>query len=145
MNHSISNYLLKQTCASIACIDNEGFPYSFCCFYVFNPDNGCLYFKSSTVSMHASFIEAKPQVSGTVLPDKLNKLSIIGVQFEGICLSEEDQNAHGASQFYHKKNPMALAMPGKVWVIQMNHIKLTDSSLVFGKKMHWNREATLAG
>jgi len=99
MNNSISNFLLKQTCASIACIDNEGNPYSFCCFYVFNPDNGCLYFKSSTVSLHASFLDSKPQISGTVLPDKLNKLSVIGVQFEGYCLPDTDQNCTNASQF----------------------------------------------
>jgi uncharacterized protein YhbP (UPF0306 family) len=141
MTDAIASFLEKQSCASISCMDSAGNPYSFTCFYVFNATTGCMYFKSNAASLHSSFLEVNPRVSGTVLPDKLNKLSIIGAQLEGICLSEDHPSAMGASQYYHKKNPIALAMPGKVWVIQIDHIKLTDNSLGFGKKLHWSKDA----
>ena len=138
MNPTIIEFLQSQSCANIACLDLAGNPYSFSCFYVFHPELNQLYFKSSTDSAHAGFLISSPAVSGTVLPDKLNKLMVKGVQLEGVCLDEDHALAKGASQYYHKKNPMALAMSGKVWTIQLQHVKLTDSSLGFGKKLHWH-------
>jgi uncharacterized protein len=137
MNPSISEFLLSQSCANIACLDNAGKPYSFSCYYVFHPELNQLYFKSSVDAAHFGFLVNSSAVSGTVLPDKLNKLMVKGLQMEGICLNEDHPLAKGASQYYHKKNPLALAMSGKVWTIQIEHLKLTDSSLGFGKKLHW--------
>jgi hypothetical protein len=45
---------------------------------------------------------------------------------------------HAAAQYY-KKNPLALAMPGEIWTIRINHIKMTDSTKGFGKKIGWSR------
>jgi uncharacterized protein YhbP (UPF0306 family) len=138
MNPTISEFLLSQSCANIACLDLAGKPYSFSCYYVFHPELHQLYFKSSADAAHVGFLASSSSVSGTVLPDKLNKLMVKGIQMEGDCLCEDHPLAKGASQYYHKKNPMALAMPGKVWTIQLKHVKLTDSSLGFGKKLHWH-------
>ncbi|MEY2901726.1 MAG: hypothetical protein RLY89_832 [Bacteroidota bacterium] len=137
MNPSISEFLLSQSCANIACLDNAGKPYSFSCYYVFHPELNQLYFKSSVDAAHFGFLVNSSAVSGTVLPDILNKLMVKGLQMEGICLNEDHPLAKGASQYYHKKNPLALAMSGKVWTIQIEHLKLTDSSFGFGKKLHW--------
>lgn len=144
MNPSISEFLLTQSCANIACLDNAGKPYSFSCYYVFHPELNQLYFKSSVDAAHFGFLVNCSAVSGTVLPDKLNKLMVKGVQMEGICLNEDHPLAKGSSQYYHKKNPLALAMPGKVWTIQIEHLKLTDSSLGFGKKLHWYAQSAQA-
>ena len=137
MNPSISEFLLSQSCANISCLDREGKPYSFSCYYVYHPHLNQLYFKSSDDAAHVGYLTQNASISGTILPDKLNKLMVKGLQFEGICLNETDPLCKGAAQYYHKKNPMALAMPGKVWTIQFAHLKLTDSSLGFGKKLHW--------
>lgn len=144
MNPSISEFLLTQSCANIACLDSDGKPYSFSCYYVFHPELNQLYFKSSDDSAHSTYLANNASVSGTVLPDKLNKLKVKGLQMEGICLNEDHPLAKVASQYYHKKNPLALAMPGKVWTIQLEHLKLTDSSLGFGKKLHWYAQTTQA-
>ncbi|MBK7558873.1 MAG: hypothetical protein IPI54_11635 [Chitinophagaceae bacterium] len=42
---------------------------------------------------------------------------------------------------YLAKHPLALAIPGDIWALQLNSVKMTDSTLGFGKKLLWEREA----
>jgi uncharacterized protein YhbP (UPF0306 family) len=140
MDNNIIDFLEKQTCASICCLDEHNRPWCFTCFFIFNPSEGLLYFKSSAGANHVSMMKKIPMVAGTVLPDKLNKLRIRGAQFDGVILDSMDRLTLGASQSYHKRNPLALAMPGEVWTIQVNQIKLTDSAKGFGRKTTWSRQ-----
>jgi uncharacterized protein YhbP (UPF0306 family) len=140
MKDIIINFIKKQTCASVCCstkVDNH--PYCFSCFYAFNSDEGLLYFKSSEEATHSKIISENQSVAGTILPDKLNAFQIKGIQFEGIILPDDDVYARGASAQYHQLHPMALAMPGHIWTIQLTEIKLTDNTLGFGKKITWSR------
>lgn len=139
MNQQIFNFIQKQTCANICCINNVMQPYCFTCYYLFNSTEQLLYYKSSFNTTHSVNILANANVAGTILPNKLNKLQVMGVQFEGIVLHTDDPIVQVASIAYHKKYPMALAVPGSVWVIQLNHIKYTNNALGFGKKLHWER------
>jgi uncharacterized protein len=75
------------------------------------------------------------------LPDKLSKLSVKGIQFEGELLAQNAEAAEGAAGKYHMKFPYALAMSGTVFAIQINYMKMTDNSLGFGTKIEWRREA----
>ena len=144
MDNTIIEFLEKQTCAGICCLDEHKSPWCFSCYFIFNPCEGLLYFKSSPGARHASMMKTNPFIAGTVLPDKLNKLRVRGVQFEGIVLDSMDRLTLDASRYYHKKNPMALAIPGEVWTIQVNHIKMTDSAMGFGKKITWSRQNNFA-
>lgn len=145
MNEAIINFLNKQTCATVCSADGEGKPWCFNCFYVFNPLQGLLYYKSSADTRHATLLKSYPAVAGTIQPDKLNTLKVKGVQFEGTVIEASDPAAANAAAHYYKKNPMAMAMPGEVWTIQLHSIKMTDSTLGFGKKLKWNREPQTAG
>ncbi len=139
MDDSITSFLEKQTCASLCCVDEEGKPYSFICYYSFNSEEGLLYFKSSAKSHHSEILKTNSWISGTILPDKSNILVVKGVQLEGIILGEEDPLTRGCTTNYYKRHPMAIAMPGEIRTIQINDIKMTDSSKGFGKKISWNR------
>lgn len=139
MNKKIIAFILEQTTASVCCVDGDGAPKCFSCFYAFNSEEGLLYYKSAASSNHSISIKKNPFVAGTVLPDKLNKLVVKGIQFEGFVLDAVHPEAQKASQYYHKKHPMALAIPGDMWTIQINHIKMTDSTIGFGKKCEWYR------
>jgi len=140
MNKTITQFIQEQTCAGICCMDETGKPYCFSCYYAFNAEKGLLYFKSSRESHHAVLLLQHPFVAGTVLPDKLNKLTVKGIQFEGVLLDKEHPLAGNASALYHQANPLALAVPGDIWTIQIDSIKMTDSTLGFGKKITWERE-----
>lgn len=140
MNSSLLKFLEKQTCATICCIDEQAKPYCFSCYYVFDSENGLLYFKSSAETEHAQLLQKNRAISGTVLPDTLNKLIVKGVQLQGIVLNPDETMATGAYMVYHKKIPFAVAIKGTVFTIRIDRIKMTDSSRVFGKKINWKRE-----
>jgi len=140
MNKTILDFFNNQTCATICCINSNVQPYCFSCFYVFNASEGLLYFKSSVNTDHARFLALNPVVSGTVLPDRLNKLVVKGIQFTGVVLKAEDPLAITAGKDYYKRIPMAMAMKGNVFTIKISSVKMTDSSQIFGSKIIWERD-----
>ena len=143
MNQKISEFLKHQTCSSICCVDAEGKPYSFTIFYAFDIYEGLLYFKSSDNTRHAAILKANPFVSGTILPDKLNHLHVVGIQFEGVIIPANHPLASKATFHYYHKHPFASAMPGEIWTVQINRIKFTDSTIGFSNKIKWLREEEL--
>ena len=144
MNENISSFLHQQTCASVCCIDEQGYPYCFSCYFSFNSADGLLYFKSSTGSRHAAMLKNNPMIAGTVLPDKLNTLLVKGIQFDGRVLPANHPLALRGSIYYHKRFPLALAVHGETMTIMISNIKMTDSTRGFGKKINWCREELLA-
>jgi uncharacterized protein len=145
MNTSIIQFIQKQKTATVSCVNEACEPYCFSCFYYFNPEKQLLYFKSSASTYHCKLIQQRRKVAGTILPDKLNVLAIKGIQFSGVVLDVFDPLCGDASEQYHKKFPYAKAMPGDVWTIQINSIKMTDNTLSFGKKLTWERNEVLSG
>ena len=139
MNQKITDFISRQTCASLACINEEGKPYCFCCFYAFDPEEGLLYFKSSAATIHARMLQKKPAVAGTIVPDKLEKVHVRGIQFEGIVIAADPLLSENAARIYYKKYPFARAISGELWIIRLQRIKYTDQRLGFGKKITWER------
>lgn len=139
IDKTIIQFLLNQNCATLCCIDAACKPYCFICFYALDSNKGILYFKSSANSQHAVIMKENPVIAGTVLPDKLNKLSVKGIQFEAEVLDCVASGVSDGMKDYFKKHPLALLMPGELWALQINHIKMTDNTLGFGKKIIWTR------
>ena len=122
IDKKIIAFMEAQTCASICCVDELAMPWCFSCFFEWNSEDALLYFKSSTEARHSIMLKANPAIAGTVLPDTLNKLMVKGVQFEGAVVDPADKHAQAAGGFYHKKNPLALAIPGSVWAVQTRQL-----------------------
>lgn len=139
MNDTITKFLEEQTCATLCCSDEAGNPYCFSCYYAFNKKEGLLYFKTSPEAYHSVLLKKHPVVGGTVLPDKLNKLLTKGIQLQGEYLDPLMPVSEEAAKLYHKRFPMAHAVKGEVFTIRLDAIKMTDSTLGFGKKITWNR------
>lgn len=139
INNQIAAFLKEQTCATICCTDETGNPYCFSCFYAINFSEGLLYFKSALSTNHANMMQANPMIAGTVLPDTLSKLLIKGIQFKGDVLPAGHLLTKHAAVQYYKQHPLAIAVSGEIWTIRINYIKMTDSSLGFGKKTIWER------
>lgn len=143
MDKAIIEFLLNQNCATVCCIDNTGKPYCFVYFYAFDNQKGIFYFKSSANSLHSVIMKNNPFIAGTVLPDRLNKLSVKGIQFQAKVLNSKTPEVQDGMRNYLKKHPVALLMPGELWALQVNQIKMTDNTLGFGKKIIWNRSEIL--
>lgn len=139
MIDKLSEFIRQQNCASVCCVDEDGHPYCFNCFYVYNSDEQLLYYKSSLDTNHSAAMVKKPEVAGTILPDQLKKEHIQGVQFQGISMPFGHSAARNAAAIYYRHNPEAEALPGEIWTIRLLSVKYTDSALGFGKKMIWER------
>lgn len=140
MDKIISEFISKQKLASVCCLDDNNNPYCFNVFYVFDKLERRLFFKSSSSSNHSSLLLQHKKIAGTIVPDKFNVLAIKGAQFTGFIMEDTSFIHHHATAEYHKKIPMAFAMPGEVWTIQLETIKMTDNTISFGKKIYWERE-----
>ncbi len=143
MDERIVDFLEGQKVAMICCVDEESKPYCFSCFYAFDKEKALFYFKSSASAHHSALLRSNPAVAGGVQPDKLNPLAIKGIQFTGSVIDPKNELSFDAAKIYHKKFPFALAMPGEVWTIQSEMIKLTDNSIGFGKKTIWRLKETV--
>lgn len=144
MNKDILAFIKKQKSATICTTDESGHPYCFSCFFAYDADHNILFYKTHGASRHAALMLKKKEVAGTILPDKLDALIVKGIQFEGVVLPSDHRLAADASKTYHFRYPFALALPGVLWAIQVNHIKMTDSSKGFGAKIEWEREAVVS-
>ncbi|MDX1315515.1 MAG: hypothetical protein R3356_08440, partial [Eudoraea sp.] len=62
---------------------------------------------------------------------------IQGIQFEGEAYRPDEKLHKKARKAYLKRFPVAALMNTSLWVVKLNHIKLTDNRLGFGKKLTW--------
>ncbi len=143
VSKDILQFLDQQKCVNICCLKPNGMPYCFSCYYVFNAEDMTLYFKSSNDTSHISHLLLNKNIAGTILPDQLKNLVVQGIQFEGFFIKDDEVVYKKASKKYHSKFPFALMIPGKVWVVQLNTIKMTDSTKGFGAKINWKRNEDL--
>ena len=139
MDNQIIDFLEKQSVASLSCVDENCEPYSFCCFFAFCRKNNLLCFKSSEKSYHINLLLKNHAVSGTVLPKIVNILKFKGIQMSGVMLDSNDVLSGDGIVKYHQKFPFALAVPGTVFTIQLNHVKMTGSILGKRQKLEWSR------
>jgi uncharacterized protein YhbP (UPF0306 family) len=140
MNQKIIDFLNKQTAASISCVNEINQSYSFSCFFAFNSTDKLLYFKSPESSYHSRMILQNPKVSGTIMPDRLNKLAIKGIQFIGEVLALNDPLCKESSKNYYHKFPVAVAISGVVWTIRLDQLKMTNNVMGIFEKLSWQRE-----
>ncbi len=136
---AIIKYIEKQTCATIACLNNDGAPHCFNCFYAFDASSGILCYKSSEETRHTQLLYKNKAIAGTILPDRLKTMMVQGIQFSG-CMVEPDDIDNKVSRKYFLRFPFAVTMPGTIWYIRLQNIKMTDSSKVFAKKIRWERD-----
>jgi uncharacterized protein len=139
MDERIINFLQNQSVMTICYADDAGEPNCFPCFFAFNSSKAVLYFKSSPSSYHVVQLGTNPEISGSILPDKLNVMALKGVQFRATVLAPCHPLMHNASKYYYQRFPLALVIPGNIYAIQLNEIKMTDGAKGFGKKIIWRR------
>jgi uncharacterized protein YhbP (UPF0306 family) len=134
----IASFFKAQTVFTLATSVQDQ-PYCSTCFYAYSEEHNMLVFKSSEQTDHIKQALMNNLVSGSVLPDKLQRGKIKGIQFKGKLVEPESQRLSDLKKTYYTKYPFALAMGGEVWTIELSWIKFTDNTLGFGKKIKWER------
>ena len=132
----ITDFISGNQVATICCCVDD-VPYCFNCLYTVFEKDGYITFKSSSNTKHGDILMLNNKIAGTILPDSFNAAAIRGIQFEGIAMQEEEDSLAPAASAYYAKYPIAMAMPGKIWVIELQAIKFTDNSKGFGYKRAW--------
>jgi uncharacterized protein YhbP (UPF0306 family) len=119
-------------------------PHCAICYYTFveHEHDYYLLFKSSRETQHVREGLDNPMVAGSILPNRKIELSSNqGLQFNGLFIKESAKRKQ-LDKFYYKRFPFAKAVSGEVWAIQLTHLKMTDNTLGFGKKIVWSKENT---
>lgn len=139
MNKEIITFLKGNKIASVATVDENYHPYCFNCFYVYDSQNQLLFFKSSQKTHHAKLLVNDAAIAGSILPDNINFLALKGIQFTGVIVTQNIPDNINPEAYYHNKLPLALAKAGQVWCIQLQMVKMTDNTPIFGGKLLWNK------
>ena len=136
---AICRYLAKNHVLTL-CTAAENDLWCASCFYVFDPQQMAFIIMSEAHTRHAELALMNAQVAGTVAAQTKNIALIQGVQFRGqLKLLEGDQAAMAREQ-YIKRFPVAKLASAPVWILTLDHLKMTDNKLGFGKKLYWQRE-----
>ena len=138
MEKIIESFLEKQKNLTF-CTAKDNAPYCANCFYAFENENNLLVFKSDSNTQHIINALSNEKVAGTILPDIGKTGTIKGIQFTGNFIIPENDLKEKAKKKYYKKFPFASVVPGELWVIELTSIKMTDNTLGFGKKLHWEK------
>ena len=134
----ILDFILHNNIASVCCTTNN-IPYCFNCFYSVLKDEMCIVFKSSVDTKHIQILADNKLVAGTIIDSDINLARVIGTQFEGIHI-ENDKIAPKASKSYYLRYPFAIAMPGRLWILELNAIKYTSTINGIKHKLEWSRD-----
>lgn len=117
----------------------DGEPWCASCFYVYLEDENALVFTTDTGTRHGREFMMNPRVSGTVVLETLMVGKIRGIQFSGVVSEPSGELMSKAKHHYLKRFPVAILMDTHLWIVKLNHIKMTDNKLGFGKKLTWDQ------
>lgn len=115
----------------------ENNPWCANCFYVYLEEENCFIFTSDDKTKHAQDVAENSNVAGSVVLETKTVGKIQGIQFRGTMEKPNSSFESKAKKAYLKKFPFAVLMKTSLWVLSLNHIKMTDNRLGFGKKLIW--------
>lgn len=111
------------------------------CFYVFDPTIPAFYILSQLGTQHAQMMLQAPQVAGTVYTETTTIALIQGVQYRAKATLLAGHDAQTAYAQYYACFPFARSIPAPVWQLGLTHVKFTDNTETFGKKLSWAQSA----
>ena len=119
------------------CLDRQ--PWCANCFYAFLEEEAALVFTSDYETRHIQEALKNSLVAGSVVLETSIVNKIQGIQFTGRLELPEKEMIDKSKYAYLKRFPFAALMDTTLWVLYLDHIKMTDNRLGFGKKLIWER------
>ncbi len=137
LHKRIRSLLRRHHLLTIATVSEQG-PWCASCFYAWDEENNTLVITTDPVTRHGAEFRSNPQVAGTIALETKRIGRIRGAQFTGTISEPAGEELKRARHIYLKRFPFAALAEIHLWVIKLNHIKLTDNRLGFGKKIIWD-------
>ena len=119
------------------CTENN--PWCANCFYIYLEEENCFVFTSDDTTKHVQDVLINANVAGSVVLETNVVGKIQGIQFRGIMEKPNKKLASKTKKAYLKRFPFAVLMKTSLWILKINHIKMTDNRLGFGKKLIWEK------
>lgn len=139
-NSRISEFLHKHHVLTLATC-SENLPWCANCFYVWLDKEAAFVFTSDEKTKHIQDLSEGNSVAGSVVLETETIGKIRGIQFTGKLFIPEGELSKKSKSIYLKKFPYAVLMKTKIWVLEVDYIKMTDNRLGFGKKLIWDRNS----
>jgi uncharacterized protein YhbP (UPF0306 family) len=134
----IVKFLLKHHVLTIATSENN-VPWCANCFYVYLEEENALVFTTDPDTRHGQELVKNPEVAGSIVLETRIIGKIRGIQFRGNVTEPAGDLAEKVRKAYLKRFPVAMLMETRLWIVRLNHIKMTDNRLGFGKKLIWEK------
>lgn len=138
LDQLVQDFMLQTSVMNLATTVQDE-PYCATCYYAYEPIHHWLVFKSEFDTQHIENALKNPKVAGTIVPDKLDKLMVKGIQFNGLFKQTDSRTEHIAEDVYISKFPIASLFRGRLWYIELTKLKYTDNTPIVGKKIIWER------
>lgn len=135
----ITDFIYKHHVLTLA-TSSENKPYCANCFYVYSEEENLFIFTSDEETKHIKDVKNNNIVAGSVVIETTIIGKIQGIQFTGKLFLPESDLKQRVNKLYMKKYPFAKLMNTKLWVLDLDFIKLTDNRLGLGKKLIWKKE-----
>ena len=137
LHKRIKSLFRRHHLLSIATVSENG-PWCASCFYAWDEENNTLVITTDPVTRHGTEFRTNPQVAGTIALETKRIGRIRGAQFTGIISEPAGNELSRARAVYLKRFPFAALTEIHLWIINLDHIKLTDNRLGVGKKIIWS-------
>jgi len=136
LHKRIKSLFRRHHVLSIATVSERG-PWIASCFYAWDEENNTLVVTTDPTTRHGAEFRSNPTVAGTIALETKRVGRIRGAQFTGTVSEPEGDDLKRARRIYLRRFPYAALADLHLWVIHLNHIKLTDNRLGFGVKILW--------
>ncbi|MDF1561007.1 MAG: pyridoxamine 5'-phosphate oxidase family protein [Bacteroidales bacterium] len=140
LHKRIKSLFRRHHVLSIATVSKRG-PWCASCFYAWDEENNTLVVTTDPDTRHGAEFRSNPTVAGTIALETKRVGRIRGAQFTGTVSEPEGDELKHARRIYLRRFPYAALTDLHLWVIHLNHIKLTDNRLGFGKKIIWQKNS----
>ncbi len=138
IDERIVRFLKKHHVLTLATtVDNEAWCANL--FYAWLEAEQAFVFTSSLDTKHAQDALIHPEVAGSVVLETRVVGNVQGVQLRGTMFRPEGERLQRAKKRYLRRFPYAAVMDLELWLLEVTHLKFSDNTLGFGKKLLWNK------
>ncbi len=136
VDERIQKFIAKHHVLTLATIGGDSMPWVANCFYAYDRKRNILIFTTDNDTRHGREMTNNSHVAISIVLETRIVGRVQGAQIEGIAERGDSE----ATRSYIKRFPYAAAAPLSIWIVRPTHIKLTDNTLGFGKKLIWQSE-----
>ncbi|MGI6479172.1 MAG: pyridoxamine 5'-phosphate oxidase family protein [Salinivirgaceae bacterium] len=134
----IIDFIGRHHVLTIATSD-KNIPWCASCFYAWIKDKNVFVYTTDHDTRHGIEALKNQNVAANIVLETRIVMKIQGLQISGITFPVDKTNEEIAKTTYLKRFPYARISDLNLWILDPQHLKLTNNKLGFGKKIIWQK------